>query len=376
MGKKTGLIWHETFMWHMQGKFSGLLPAVFPLQPGQHVEGPEGKRRIKNLLDAIGLTPQLTHVEPRLATDEELLRAHLPGYIEQLQRDNELAEASAGFDAPFSRGSFDIARLAAGGAIKAVDAILAGELDNAYLLARPIGHHAESGLGKGFCLINNGAIAAHHALASGKVERVAFVDLDVHHGNGAEDIFWDDPRVLTISLHQERWFPPDSGDVGDVGEGPGEGFNINVPLPAGCGFGAYRKAFEQIVLPALDAFRPQMLFVPFGYDAGAQDPLGRMILGSSHFRFMAELLVAAAERHCGGRMLVTHEGGYNESTTPFMALAVIEAISGIASGVADPYGEIMDHMHGHALLPHQQAAIDAAARHGLEKLRAALAVSA
>jgi len=369
MGTRTGLVWHETFMWHQQGKFSGLMPAIYPVQPGHHYETPESKRRIKNLFDASGLTRKLAHIEPRLATDAELQRVHKADYLAQLARDNELPEASAGFDAPFSRGSFDFARLAAGGAIEAVDQILKGDLDNAYLLARPVGHHAESGIGKGFCLVNNASIAAAHALASG-LERVAFVDVDVHHGNGAEEIFWRDPRVLTISVHQDRWFPPDTGDVSAVGEGPGKGFNLNIPLPAGCGFGAYKAAVDEVIVPALEIYRPQMLFVPFGFDAGAQDPLGRMILGSNHFRYIASELRAASQRHCGGKMLVTHEGGYNEATTPFMALAMIEAVSGIDSGVTDPYGAIMDGMPGHEILPHQRAAVDAA-RANLDGLRAA-----
>jgi acetoin utilization deacetylase AcuC-like enzyme len=141
------------------------------------------------------------------------------------------------------------------------------------------------------------------------------------------------------------------------GEGAGKHFNLNVPLPAGCGFGAYRTAFEQVVMPALDLYRPQMIFAPFGFDGGAQDPMGRMILSSNSFRYMAEQLVGAAERHASERLVLTHEGGYNESTVPFMALAVLEAISGLSSGVEDPYAVIMDTMHGHDLLPHQEAAI-------------------
>lgn len=374
---RTGLVWHELFMWHSQGKFSGLLPAVFPIQPGSHYETAEGKRRIKNLLDATGMTRKLVPVDPRPATDAELERVHGAAYLRQLAADNELPEASAGFDAPFSRGSFDIARLASGGAIAAVDQILAGEIDNAYLLARPVGHHAESTIGKGFCLVNNAAVAAAHALANG-IERVAFVDVDVHHGNGAEEIFWNNPKVLTISVHQDKWFPPDTGGVEAVGEGAGKGFNLNIPLPAGSGFGAYKAVVDEVILPALDAYRPQMLFVPFGFDAGAQDPLGRMILGSSHFRYIAEALKGAAIRHCDGRMLVTHEGGYNEATTPFMALAMIEAISGADSGVSDPYGEIMDGMHGHDLLSHQREAIDLARVNlaGLAEAVAGLSVAA
>lgn len=374
MNSRTGLIWHELFMWHRQGNYSGLMPANYPVQPGTHYETAEGKRRIKNLLDASGMIADLAPVKVRPATDEELHRVHTPRYIAQLERDNKEAEAMAGFDAPYSRGSFDIARLAGGGVIEAIDAIHSGELDRAYLLGRPVGHHAESDEGKGFCLINNAAVGAGHALAKG-FHRIAFVDVDVHHGNGAEEIFYEDPRVLTISIHQDRWFPPDTGDVADTGKGAGAGYNLNIPLPGGCGFGAYRKAFDEVIVPALDAFEPDLIVVPFGVDAGAQDPLGRMILGSNHFRWMAETLRAAAERHCGGRMLVTHEGGYNEATSPFMALAVIEAISGVSSGIVDPYGAIMDGMAGHDLLPHQAAAIDAAAAK-LTPLREAIGATA
>ncbi|EJL30816.1 deacetylase, histone deacetylase/acetoin utilization protein [Caulobacter sp. AP07] len=360
MTRKTGLVWHETFMWHQQGKYSGLLPGVYPVQPGSHVEGPEPKRRIKNLLDATGMTAKLSVIEPRPATDIELERAHSKAYLAQLAHDNALPEASAGFDAPFSRGSVDLARLAAGGVILAAERVASGALDNAYALVRPIGHHAEAAEGKGFCLINNAAVAAAHLLATTDIRRIAFVDVDVHHGNGAENIFWRDPRVLTISIHQERWFPPDTGDVASIGAGSGEHFNINVPLPAGCGHGAYEAAFEQVVLPALELYRPEFIFVPFGYDAGAQDPLGRMIVSSNGFRAMAQRLVEVADRHAGGRLVATQEGGYNESTTPFMALAVIEALAGQSSGVDDPYAPIMDGMFGHDLLDHQQAAIDRA----------------
>lgn len=357
MARRSGLVWHETLMWHTVGAFSGLFPAGMPVEPGRHFETPDGKRRIKNLLDAVDFTDRLTRIDARDATDEELARIHNQEYIAEMVRTDREPTGSAGFDAPFTRGSVTIARRAAGGAIAAADAVLNGVVDNAYALIRPSGHHAESTEGKGVCIFNNAAVAAAHVLATSDVKRIAFVDVDVHHGNGAEEIFWRDPRVLTISLHQDRWFPPDSGMVERNGEGPGEHFNINVPLPAGCGFEAYRTAFEQVVIPALDVYRPQMIFAPFGFDGGAQDPMGRMILSSNSFRYMAEQLVSAAERHAAGRLVVTHEGGYNESTVPFMALAVFEALSGQSSGVVDPYAVIMDNMHGHDLLPHQAAAI-------------------
>jgi acetoin utilization deacetylase AcuC-like enzyme len=359
-------------MWHHVGAFAGLFPAGFPVQPGQHFETPEGKRRIKNLLDAIDFTDHLIQVAARDATDDELARVHDRDYIASMVRADQEPTGSAGFDAPFTRGSVAIARRAAGGAIAAAEAVLSGTVDNAYALLRPSGHHAERAEGKGICIFNNAAVAAAHVLATSDVSRIAFVDVDVHHGNGAEEIFWRDPRVLTISLHQDRWFPPASGMVERNGEGAGEHFNINVPLPAGCGFGAYRTAFEQVVMPALGLYRPQMIFAPFGFDGGAQDPMGRMILSSNSFRYMADQLVGAADRYASGRLVLTHEGGYNESTVPFMALAVFEAISGLSSGVEDPYAVIMDNMHGHDLLPHQEAVV-ALSRNLLTGLKAATA---
>lgn len=369
--RRTGLVWHERYMWHEQGLYSGLMPMGYPVQLGRHHEHPETKRRLKNLLDACEFTPTLVNVPARAATREELLTVHTPGYLDRLDALDAGHGGNAGFDAPFTPGSVAIARLAAGGCLEALDAVLDGRVDNVYCLVRPIGHHAEPDSGKGFCLYSNAALVARRALARG-LKRVALVDIDVHHGNGAERAFWQDPDVLTVSLHQSHWFPPDSGDTAAVGEGPGHGFNLNVPLPAGSGFGAYQAAFEQVVLPALEQFKPELVLMPAGYDAGAQDPLGRMILSSNHFRWITEQLLAVADRHAGGRFIATHEGGYNESTVPFMGLAVIEAMAGRASGVVDPYGAIFDAMEGHALLPHQQAAVDAAAAN-LALLEAGLA---
>jgi len=359
--RRTGLMWNERFMWHDQGRYAGILAADWPLQPGWHHEHPETKRRLKNLLDATGLSEHLTPVKARCITREELLRVHTPAYLDQLQAGNQLAAASAGLDAPYTQGSVDIAALAAGGCLQAVDAICSGQIDNAYALTRPIGHHAEPGQGKGFCLYSNAALAARHAQAVHGIDRIALVDVDVHHGNGAQKAFWTDASVLTLSLHQDQWFPPDSGFLEETGEGAGSGTNINVPLPAGCGDGAYRAAFERVVLPALERFAPQLLIMPCGYDAGAQDPLGRMILNSESYRWFTRQLLQVAERFCSGRLLVTHEGGYNLFTVPFMGLAVIEELSGRASGVVDPHRDIFVAMKGHELLTHQEAVIDAAA---------------
>lgn len=360
MSRKTGLVWNERFMWHDQGRYAGILPADFPLQPGYHHEHPETKRRLKNLLDVSDMTEKLVPIKARPISRDELLRVHTTGYLDKLEADNLLPAASAGFDAPFTKGSVDIAKLAAGGCLEAVDAIFSGKVDNAYALVRPIGHHAEPDEGKGFCLYSNASLAARHAQQVYGVRRVALIDLDVHHGNGAERIFYADASVLTISLHQDQWFPPDTGFLADNGEGEGEGYNINIPLPAGCGFGAYKDAFERVVLPALDRFQPEFVIIPCGYDAGAQDPLGRMILHGGAFRWFTARLREVAERHAKGRLLVTHEGGYNPFTVAFMGLAVFEELSGLDSGVVDPHEAIFANMQGHDLLEHQRHVIDAA----------------
>src|SRR5262249_15589413 len=153
----------------------------------------------------------------------------------------------------------------------------------------------------GFCLFGNVAVAAHHALAARGLERIAVVDYDVHHGNGTQAAFYDDPRVLTISLHQDSCFPPGSGPLEETGAGAGEGFNVNVPLPPGSGDGAYEAAFERVVVPALERFRPQLILVASGFDASAMDPLGRMMVSPRGFGRIASLVLDAADRLCDGK---------------------------------------------------------------------------
>jgi acetoin utilization deacetylase AcuC-like enzyme len=362
MVRRTGLVWHELFMWSEQGRYAGVMPADYPIQPGQHHENPQTKRRLKNLLDVCGMTDQLIAIPPRPAARVELERVHTREYLDKLDLMNEELAGIVGIDASVTKGGVDIAKLAAGGCIAAVDAIMKGSLDNAYALVRPIGHHAEPNEGKGFCVLANPSLAAAHALAVHKLERVAIVDIDVHHGNGAETTFWTDSRVLTISVHQARWFPPGRGDITERGAGAGYGTNINVPLPAGSGIGAYKATMAQVILPALDRFQPNFLIVPCGFDAAAQDPLGRMMLDSEAYRHLPSEFVGAAATLCNGRLLTTHEGGYNETMVPFLGLAVIEAMSGIETGVVDPYRDFFANAPGQELLPHQAAVISAAAK--------------
>ncbi len=356
MARRTGLIWDELYMWHNTGNHAGIMPPGLTVQPYEHVENPETKRRLKNLLDVSGIARDLVRIEPRPATRDEILRVHTDDYVARVKALNE-SGGDAGPFTPMGTGSYDIALLAAGGVIALVDAVLDGTVDNGYALVRPPGHHAMPDVGVGFCIFCNGAIAGRHALAARGLDRIAFVDWDVHHGNGTEAAFYDDPRALTISVHQDNCFPPDSGHMAAIGEGAGEGYNINIPLPPGSGRGAYEAVFDRVIIPALEAFKPQLIIVPSGFDAGAHDPLGRMMLYAEAFGALAERLVDAAGRLCDGRLVMCHEGGYNAPTVPYYGLAVFEALSGITSGLEDPFHEILGGLGGQDLQPHQDAVI-------------------
>jgi acetoin utilization deacetylase AcuC-like enzyme len=359
-GRATGLVWHEQMMWHDTGSGASELPSGGWLEPGEHSESPATKRRLKNLLDATGLTDRLVVLSPRAATVEDLCRVHTQQYVERIHALSAGRGGDAGSEAPFGNGSFEIASLAAGGTATAIEAVLDGTVDNAYALVRPPGHHALPDLGMGFCLFANVAVAIRHAQALRGVDRVAVVDWDVHHGNGTQAIFWEDASVLAISLHQDGLYPARSGLLGEIGEGSGRGTTLNVPLPAGSGTGAYLDAVDRVVVPALDAFAPELIVIACGFDAGALDPLGRMLLPAATFGAMTDRLLDAAARLCDNRLVASHEGGYSSGHVPFCGLSVIEALSGQSAGIDDPFGYLAA-VPGQALAPHQQAAVDAAA---------------
>ena len=252
----------------------------------------------------------------------------------------------------------------------AVDAVLDGKVDNAYALVRPPGHHAERDLGRGFCIFANTALAAAHARQARGLERVAIVDWDVHHGNGTEHAFYEDPTVLTISIHQDNNFPPQSGAIGDRGAGAGEGYNLNIPLPAGSGVGAYVAAFERVVGPALRAFRPQLILIASGLDASAMDPLASMMMTSDGYRQLTRIMLAVAAEVCGGRLVACHEGGYSPAYVPYCGLAIMEEMAGVRTGLEDPLLPLLGGMGGQDLQPHQEAVVREAAKL-VEGLRAA-----
>ena len=258
------------------------------------------------------------------AGEETLARVHAPAYLAYLRELSAAGGGHLGPDTALDPSSWEAASLASGAACSAVESALSGEA--AFAIARPPGHHAGRATGMGFCLLNHAAVAAEHARSRG-AGRVAILDWDVHHGNGTQDLFYEDPGVLYLSTHQSPFYPW-TGDLTEVGEGGGRGFTINVPLPALSGEEAYAEAFAGVILPVLREFGPALIIVSAGYDAHAADPLGGMSLQSASFgRFAAELASLAREVGAAPLALVL-EGGYNLE-------ALTEGVAATMGGLED-----------------------------------------
>jgi acetoin utilization deacetylase AcuC-like enzyme len=359
----TGWLWDERYMWHDTGSGGEYLPARGWIEPEQHSERPATKRRFRNLVDVSGLLRELVALEPRPAARSDLLRFHSEQYVDRIKTMSDNRGGDAGDLVPFGPGSYEIALLAVGGCITALEAVLDGTVTNAYALVRPPGHHAERALGRGYCIFANVPLAVMHARDTGRTARVAIVDWDVHHGNAAQQAFWTNPDVLTVSVHQDQFFPLDSGTRDELGDGPGHGHNLNVPLPAGSGVPAFVRAFDRVVIPAVIAHRPDVIVVSSGLDASAIDPQSRMMMTSEGFRQITRMMLSAADDVCGGRLVLCHEGGYSSAYVPFCGLAVVEELAGVRTPVEDPYLEFLSSIGGQTeVLPHQATAIEAAER--------------
>ncbi|RLC89616.1 MAG: histone deacetylase, partial [Chloroflexi bacterium] len=232
--------------------------------------------------------------------------------------------------------SFDAALMAAGGVVRAVEAVLTGEVANGFALVRPPGHHATATRAMGFCLFNNVAVAARAALTGGQVERVLIADFDVHHGNGTQDTFAADPAVFYFSSHQYPYYPG-SGNWNETGNGPGEGTLLNVPLPAGVGDAGYAQVFAELVWPLAERFRPDLILVSAGYDAHWSDPLAMMNLSLTGYAWLGRELVRMAEQLCAGKIVFTLEGGYQLDVLAYGVLNAFYAMLGEET-IADPLG--------------------------------------
>ncbi|PLL11533.1 class II histone deacetylase [Tabrizicola sp. TH137] len=331
----------ERCFWHHGGNYALTLPVGGPMgglvQPGAGLpESPETKRRLKNLLEVTGLLATLSQRSAPPAARDDLLRVHPAAYLDRFKSLSDADGGELGPRAPFGKGGYDIASLSAGLAKQALIDVLAGRATNAYALCRPPGHHCLPDRPNGFCLLANIAIAIRAAQAATPFRRFAVIDWDVHHGNGTEAIFLDDPEILAISLHQDRNYPTDTGGAEVRGKGAAKGTNLNIPLPPGTGHKGYLEAFQRLVLPALHAHRPDAILIACGFDAAALDPLGRMLATADTFRQMTRLTREAAETLCDGRLVAVHEGGYSEAYLPFCGHAVIAELAQSPIDAPDP----------------------------------------
>ena len=288
-----------------------------------------------DLVERSALGSRLARIAPLPAPDEALLAVHTAAYLRRLR----VACAGGPWDgehAPVTPATWEAARLTVGGVLAAVDAVLDGGIQSAFVHARPAGHHAEPDRAIASTYLNNVACGVEHARARG-VERVAIIDWDVHVGNGAERIFWDRDDVLAISLHQQDWYPAHAGTLRATGGSGARGSTVNVPLPPATTDAGYLLAFEEIVAPIVRGFRPDLIMVAAGQDASVFDPTGRMMVSAAGFRALAERAAQLADELTGGRVVVSTEGGYSPIYNPFCLLAVLEGLAGESAGIPDPW---------------------------------------
>lgn len=266
---------------------------------------------IKRRFQQLGLNEQLHQIAAKPAPHEAVVAVHSEVYLNRLSRTSKLSDTMMfGLDTYVTPQSYATAQLAAGGVLEAVTAVVRGDVDNALASIRPPGHHARPAEGMGFCLLNNIAIAARYAVSRLGLDRVLIVDFDVHHGNGTQDIFYDDPSVLFISSHQSPLYPG-TGAIYEMGEDAGEGYTINIPLPPGIGDAGYRRVYEEIVAAAARRFAPQLILVSAGYDAHWADPLANMCLSLNGYAVLSRILIDLSAELCAGRIVFVLEGGYD-----------------------------------------------------------------
>ncbi len=310
-------------------------PVYLRHDTGEHPENSRRLEAIIAMLERAGLKKRLTLIEPRPATEAELTLVHDESYVARIK---EVAHQGGGWldvDTFMSPGSYDAALFAAGGAIGAVDVVMAGEVSSVFALVRPPGHHATPREAMGFCIFNNVAIAARYALEKHGLGRVAIIDFDVHHGNGTQEAFYDDPAVLYVSAHQYPYYPG-TGEIGETGRGPAEGANVNIPLPRGCGDAEYMRVFGEVIIPVVKRFRPEFILVSAGYDAYREDGLAQMQVTVTGFARMAGIIKGLAGELCGGRLVLSLEGGYNLEAQAYSVRATFSALRGEME-IEDPF---------------------------------------
>lgn len=301
-----------------------------------HPENADRLYAIWARLAEAGVLADLATLEPAAVGDAHVEAVHQRRYLDLLATRWD-HPVMLDHDTYMLPDSYEIARLAAGGAVRAVEAVVRGEADNALALVRPPGHHARPDRGMGFCLLNNVAVGARHAQRALGVERVLIVDYDVHHGNGTQEAFYTDPSVLYISTHQYPFYPG-TGAVGEAGAGAGVGATINVPLRAGVGDEGYAQVFAEVVWPAAQRFAPHLILVSAGFDAHWADPLANMNLTLAGYAHLTRELVRMARALCAGRIVFVLEGGYNLTVLGDAVLNLCYALLG-RDEIVDPMGQ-------------------------------------
>ncbi len=312
MNAATGFVYHEDYLRH---------------DTGDHPESAERLICIMKRLKERGLTEKMERILPVRASQEQIEYVHADAYAKKVEA---MCKGGGGMldpDTPLCRDTYSIALLAAGGVIKAVDAVMdeSNDLKHIFALVRPPGHHANSNRGRGFCIFNNVAIAAEHLKRKYGAKRILIADWDVHHGNGTQDVFFEDPSVLYFSTHQYPHYPG-TGWITEVGKGEAKGFTVNVPLPIGTGDAGYLYALNTILVPIAAEFRPEFVLVSAGFDAHSADPLSSMEVTSQGFGLFTNVIMAIAKKNCGGRIVMALEGGYNLNAIAESTLSVFNSL--------------------------------------------------
>ena len=298
-----------------------------------HPERPERVETIRTALQNASLWDPYRKLSPLVLSNDLLQSVHSPAYLNLLEMTCRRS-GHLDMDTYTTRASWGLSHQAAGGAAALASSIWEGKARRGFALTRPPGHHATHGQGMGFCLLNNVAIAAEYLIRNYNVRRLAIVDLDLHHGNGTQDIFWERNDVLYISTHQSPFYPG-SGHLEDIGEGNGDGWTANFPLPPGSGDTAFNGIMDEFIIPLLDQRSPQILLISYGFDTHWLDPLGQLLLSADGYGILIKKLCMWADLHCEGRIGLFLEGGYDLNAGGACSLAVISALLG--KPWADPY---------------------------------------
>jgi len=323
--EKTGIIFSQEYLLHKTGD--------------NHPESPTRLRAIMRGIKQAHLleNKRCILIKPRTASLDELKAVHSSSYINMIR---EFCRSGGGIldeetETAVSKESFAVARLAAGGAIKAANMVMKGKLRNAFVISRPPGHHAGHSHNSGFCIFNNVALAAKSLLDDFSLKRILILDVDAHHGNGTQEIFYDTDEVLYISLHEDPSEFPKSGFIHEVGKGKGTGYTVNIPLPFGTTDSAYWKAVKSIVMPIIRHYEPEFILVSAGFDGYFRDPLSELSLSAYIYLKIFQVIIDLAHIFCGDRLVAVLEGGYRSRFLRNIVPAVISRMACVESKIRD-----------------------------------------